>query len=80
MLKVWKVRRPSTCSMYNCSSQNVLLDLQNLMENQMGMQLSEMRQLAQDGCLTEGSNSLRGAHMPALGFYLQSSRRAVTIV
>lgn len=56
------------------------MDAQKLMESQMGMQLSEMRRHAQDGCLRQGRDNLPGAHMPALGFYLQTNRQPVNIV
>ena len=55
------------------------MGLQSLMENHMGMHLSEMRQLARGGRLTVGCSSLLGAHMPALGFYLLKNSQLVTV-
>lgn len=55
--------------------------VQNLMEAQKGMSLPEMRQLVHNGCRrTPGCNSLTGAHLPALGFYLRKNPQPVTVV
>lgn len=57
------------------------MGLQDLMETHMGMQLPEMRQLAQgDGLLASGCSSLTGAHLPVLGFYLRNNPLLVTVV
>lgn len=50
------------------------------METQMGMRLPEMRQLAHNNRRTPGCNSLTGAHMPALGFYLRKNPQPITVV
>lgn len=56
------------------------MGVQNLMESEMGMQLSEMRQLAQADNLAQGGRRLTGAHMPARGFYLLTNPQVATVV
>lgn len=53
--------------------------MQSLMESQMGMRLSEMRQHARNS-LMQRHSSLPGAHMPALGFYLRKHSQLATMV